>query len=79
VIPNQFALLAESECAEDQSNVLAQASRLSWHATRCAGQIAFPGNGLTKFSDDLASGSAGILVALQSLFSRTRICLPFLN
>lgn len=71
--------LAVSPSAEDHAIGLTQAGRLSWHAVRHGDQLAFPGNGLIKFTDDLASGSSGILLALNSLFGIHRTGLPFLN
>ncbi|MET9913379.1 class III lanthionine synthetase LanKC [Streptomyces sp. NPDC006476] len=42
--------------------------RLSWHAVRKDGGLFFPGAGLMRLSADLATGSAGILLALHIVF-----------
>lgn len=40
-------------------------AQLSWHAVRLGEGLAFPGNQLLRLSMDLATGSAGILLAMQ--------------
>ena len=53
----------------DQDNqVLAPVRRLSWHAVRKEDGLFFPGSGLTRLSADLATGSAGVLLALHTVF-----------
>lgn len=73
-----IAALADSPRPQDRRAGRTQAQRLGWHALRCGGEIAFPGDGLTKFVDDLASGSAGVLLVLDALFGGRRPRLPFL-
>jgi hypothetical protein len=51
-----------------EEQVLGPVRRLSWHAVRKEGGLFFPGQGLNRLSADLASGSAGILLALHSVF-----------
>ena len=48
--------------------VLEPIRRLSWHAVRKENGLFFPGSGLSRLSADLASGSAGILLALHTVF-----------
>ncbi len=38
--------------------------RLGWHALSFRGGTAFPGNGLVRLSMDLATGTAGVLLAV---------------
>ncbi|MFE2626336.1 class III lanthionine synthetase LanKC [Streptomyces sp. NPDC059374] len=45
--------------------------RLVWHAIPYGGQVAFPGEQLLRLSMDLATGSAGILLALGAVFEGT--------
>ncbi|MFI6503596.1 class III lanthionine synthetase LanKC [Nonomuraea typhae] len=52
--------------------------RLSWHLLAYRGHAAFPGDQLMRLSMDLATGSAGILVALSAAFDGTP-ALPFLT
>jgi hypothetical protein len=40
--------------------------RLAWHAIRYQDGIAFPGDGLLRLSMDLATGTAGVLLALHA-------------
>ncbi|WHT18323.1 class III lanthionine synthetase LanKC [Crossiella sp. CA-258035] len=54
-------------------------SRLAWHAVPHGGGLAFPGDALLRLSHDLATGSAGVLLALHTvatgalpLFGRVR-------
>jgi serine/threonine protein kinase len=43
-----------------------QVRRLVWHAVSYRGHLAFPGDQLLRMSMDLASGSAGVLLALNA-------------
>ncbi|MFE6054232.1 class III lanthionine synthetase LanKC [Kitasatospora sp. NPDC056446] len=45
--------------------------RLAWHAIPYRGHPAFPGEQLLRLSMDLATGSAGVLAALGSVFADT--------
>jgi hypothetical protein len=56
-----------SEPGQDHQ-ALESIRRLSWHAVRKQDGLYFPGPGLTRLSADLASGSAGILLALHTVF-----------
>ncbi|MFI6480590.1 class III lanthionine synthetase LanKC [Nonomuraea sp. NPDC050663] len=52
---------------------------LRWHALPYAGGLAFPGDQLLRLSMDLATGTAGVLLALASLHAAPRAGLPFLD
>ncbi|HVV07906.1 class III lanthionine synthetase LanKC [Amycolatopsis sp.] len=55
-----------------------QLSRLAWHATAFHGGTAFPGDHLLRLSTDLATGSAGVLLALHAARTGEAV-LPFLR
>ena len=57
----------------------AQIRRLDWHALRYAGHLAFPGDQLLRLSMDLATGSAGVLLALGAALHDQPVHLPFLT
>ncbi|MDT0391267.1 class III lanthionine synthetase LanKC [Streptomyces dubilierae] len=59
--------------------VAAQIEALSWHALEYQGQLAFPGEQLLRLSMDLATGSAGVLLALGSALHTEPVHLPFLG
>ncbi|MGK5731771.1 class III lanthionine synthetase LanKC [Streptomyces sp. URMC 124] len=48
--------------------VLTQIRRLAWYAHSYRGHLAFPGFRMLRLSADLATGSAGVLLALASAF-----------
>ncbi|HET6738540.1 MAG TPA: lantipeptide synthetase, partial [Kribbella sp.] len=50
---------------------------LQWHALPYADGLAFPGNQLLRLSMDLATGSAGILLALGAALHEQPVALPF--
>lgn len=50
---------------------------LAWHALPHAGGLAFPGNQLLRLSMDLATGSAGVLLALGAALHDRPVALPF--
>jgi hypothetical protein len=58
---------AES-AADDRARLLGSVRRLAWHAVSREGALLFPGSGLRRLSADLATGSAGILLALHTAF-----------
>lgn len=51
-----------------EEQALGPIRRLTWHAVRKDSGLFFPGTGLTRLSADLASGSAGVLLALNTVF-----------
>ena len=53
--------------------------RLAWHALTYRENLAFPGEQLLRLSMDLATGSAGILLALGAALHAEPINLPFLE
>jgi hypothetical protein len=56
-----------------------QIRRLDWHALSFEGHLAFPGDQLLRLSMDLATGSAGILLALGAALHDRPVHLPFLG
>ncbi|WP_424890423.1 class III lanthionine synthetase LanKC [Streptomyces sp. XH2] len=54
-------------------------SRLHWHAMAFRGHVAFPGEQLRRLSMDVATGNAGILLALSAALDGRRAFLPFLS
>ncbi len=52
---------------------------LGWHAMPFEGGLAFPGNQLLRLSMDLATGSAGVLLALGAALHEQPVTLPFLG
>jgi tRNA A-37 threonylcarbamoyl transferase component Bud32 len=57
----------------------AQVRRLAWHALPYKGHLAFPGEQLMRLSMDLASGTAGVLLAVGAALHDTPVHLPFLE
>ncbi len=52
--------------------------RLAWHALPYEGHLAFPGERLLRLSMDLATGTAGVLLALGAALHEDPVYLPFL-
>ncbi|MDQ4031881.1 MAG: class III lanthionine synthetase LanKC [Actinomycetota bacterium] len=52
--------------------------RLAWHAIDYQGCAAFPGEGLLRLSMDLATGTAGVLLAVGATLHSKPVHLPFL-
>jgi tRNA A-37 threonylcarbamoyl transferase component Bud32 len=65
----------------DQPDPLAaeQIGRLAWHAVRYRGGLAFPGDTLLRLSMDLATGTAGVLLAVAAALAPGGAALPFLG
>lgn len=53
--------------------------RLAWHGIDYESHLAFPGEQLMRLSMDLASGSAGVLLALGAALHDEPVHLPFLG
>jgi class III lanthionine synthetase len=53
--------------------------RLGWHAVPYRGHVAFPGHQLLRLSMDLATGTAGVLLALSAGRTRPGGALPLLG
>jgi tRNA A-37 threonylcarbamoyl transferase component Bud32 len=70
------AFLAHQTKIASDPALEAQLRRFSWHAI-WDGRLYFPGRGLMKCSDDLATGTAGVILALHSACSNERLQLPF--
>ncbi|MFF5706171.1 class III lanthionine synthetase LanKC [Streptomyces sp. NPDC012794] len=51
---------------------------LGWHAVRCDGHLAFFGDHTLRLSADLATGSAGVLLAVEAALGDAGQGLPFL-
>jgi hypothetical protein len=60
------------------ADVLDQLNRLSWHALPLAGGTAFPGDQLLRLSMDLATGTAGVLLAAGAALHAQPVHLPLL-
>jgi hypothetical protein len=58
--------------------VARQVRGLAWHALPYAGGLAFPGCGLLRLSMDLATGTAGVLLALGSALHGEPVAAPLL-
>jgi lantibiotic modifying enzyme len=58
--------------------IAAHVRRLNWHAMAYAGHLAFPGEELLRLSMDLATGTAGVLLALGCALHDAPVHLPFL-
>ncbi|MGW1075914.1 class III lanthionine synthetase LanKC [Streptomyces sp. NPDC002537] len=63
----------------DDPALLTQVRRLGWYAQLYRGHLAFPGFRMRRLSSDLATGSAGVLLALSSAFEESGPSLPFLD
>jgi hypothetical protein len=61
------------------ADTAAQVERLDWHALSYQGHLAFPGEQLLRLSTDLATGSAGVLLALGRALHDGPAHLPFLG
>jgi serine/threonine protein kinase len=72
-----IAVLCHLAVPDDEQIVRDHVRRLGWHALRYRGHLAFPGTSLLRISMDLATGSAGILLALHAAFEETAVILPF--
>jgi class III lanthionine synthetase len=67
------------QAAAGDAEAAAQIRRLAWHAVSYAEGLAFPGDQLMRLSMDLATGTAGVLLALGAAFSDDGTDLPFLG
>jgi hypothetical protein len=69
---------AGDTAADDAAELARQADALSWHALPYGAGLAFPGEQLLRLSMDLATGTAGVLLAL-AMAENPAISLPFLT
>ncbi|MEV4266009.1 class III lanthionine synthetase LanKC [Kribbella sp. NPDC049584] len=72
-------LLTAAALGEDQATVDDLVHGLGWHAMPFEGGLAYPGNQLLRLSMDLATGSAGVLLALGAALHDAPVALPFLG
>ena len=70
-------ILLAAAALQDQVDDLVHG--LGWHAMPFEGGLAFPGNQLLRLSMDLATGSAGVLLALGTALHDAPVSLPFLG
>jgi hypothetical protein len=71
-------LAGQAAAPDTDPDVLDQLRRLSWHALPLADGIAFPGDQLLRLSMDLATGTAGVLLALGAALHDQPAHLPLL-
>jgi hypothetical protein len=57
----------------------AHVASMAWHAVPYQGHLTFVGDQLARLSMDLATGSAGVLLALGSVLAERPLSLPFLR
>ncbi|MFD6247555.1 class III lanthionine synthetase LanKC [Streptomyces roseolus] len=62
----------------EPEDVLRQVGCLTWHAMPYEGHLAFPGEQMMRLSMDLATGTAGVLLALSAALGDRPAHLPFL-
>jgi tRNA A-37 threonylcarbamoyl transferase component Bud32 len=65
-------------CPPRDHTVADHIRRLAWHAIGYQGCAAFPGEQLLRLSMDLATGTAGVLLAVGTALHSTPVHLPFL-
>lgn len=63
---------------DDRRELAAQLRRLAWHAIPYRDHLAFPGEQLLRLSMDLATGTAGVLLAAAAAAHDAPVTLPFL-
>ena len=67
------------EAVTDTAELNAQLDRLAWHAMPVEGNLAFPGEQLLRLSMDLATGTAGVLLAVAMARHERAPTLPLLD
>jgi hypothetical protein len=65
--------------AVNDPHIATHVRRLAWHAVSYGGGLAFPSDRLSRLSMDLATGTAGVLLALGAAFCTHPVHLPFLG
>lgn len=70
--------LARTTAAVPAGALAEQVGALGWYGMPYGGGLAFPGNQMMRLSMDLATGTAGCLLALGAATGRTGAGLPFL-
>ncbi|MEI5101947.1 class III lanthionine synthetase LanKC [Streptomyces sp. PmtG] len=76
-----LAVLAALDGPGDREAIRTQVRRLAWHARSHRGHLAFPGFRTRRLAADLATGTAGVLLALDSALGDggPAPCLPYLD
>jgi tRNA A-37 threonylcarbamoyl transferase component Bud32 len=74
-----MAYLAADQSSAAQTAAHRHRHRLSWFTEPYCGGLAFLGDQLLRLSMDLATGTSGVLLALQTVLDRPRPFLPFLD
>jgi hypothetical protein len=72
-------LAGRSPSPATDPRVAKQVQALAWHALPYAGGMAFPGSGLLRLSMDLATGTAGVLLALGAALHDEPVHVPLLT
>ncbi|MGP4028418.1 class III lanthionine synthetase LanKC [Actinomadura sp. 3N407] len=72
-------LLYLARQGRDDPRVAGHVRDLAWHALPYAGGLAMPGEHMYRLSMDLATGTAGVLLALGAALHRPAAGLPFLG
>ncbi|WUI02389.1 class III lanthionine synthetase LanKC [Spirillospora sp. NBC_00431] len=72
-------LLYLARHGRDDARVAGHVRDLAWHALPYAGGLAFPGEHMYRLSMDLATGTAGVLLALGAALHDPAPGLPFLG
>ncbi|MFI0483401.1 class III lanthionine synthetase LanKC [Actinomadura sp. 9N215] len=72
-------LLYLARHGRDDPRVAGHVRDLAWHALPYAGGLAFPGEHMYRLSMDLATGTAGVLLALGAALHDPAPALPFLR
>jgi len=65
-----------SAATEGDADLVPLLRGLRWHALSYGDGLAFPGNQLLRLSMDLASGTAGVLMAIGAALHDRPVCLP---
>jgi hypothetical protein len=74
-----IAYLCHTGCLEHDPIIKRHLRRLARHAMPYRGHLGFPGEYLLRLSMDLATGSAGVMLALYTALGKPGVFLPFLD
>jgi hypothetical protein len=72
-------LTARTRDQDDGETIMENLRRLTWHVVPYRGRLAFPGDQNLRLSMDLATGSAGVLLAINTVLNNHTEFLPFLG
>lgn len=70
--------LAQRDGGREDPGMAKQVRNLAWHALSFSGGVAFPGSTLMRLSMDLATGTAGVLLALGAALHDHPVSLPLM-